>query len=197
MNLEVIDNFFDDGVCKTLEENLLLNTFPWGYLPKSIETGLATNQLIDFMFVHNFIQDVDDIHKQMLADAGEEDRDFMVSPCFNIIEPTIKPIMEYFDLEEFSLLRIKVNLDTNQFLPRPHAAHTDYPIKTYEGESYITAILHVNDNNGYTVVGEENIDQKQNRLIVFDGSSKHYGVTQTDTEARLVVNYNFKGELHD
>ena len=197
MNLEVIDNFFDDGVCKTLEENLLLNTFPWGYLPKSIETGLATNQLIDFMFVHNFIQDVDDIHKQMLADAGEEDRDFMVSPCFNIIEPTIKPIMEYFDLEEFSLLRIKANLDTVQKEPMIHATHTDYPIKTYEGESYITAILHVNDNNGYTVVGEENIDQKQNRLIVFDGSSKHYGVTQTDTEARLVVNYNFKGELHD
>ena len=97
----VVDDFLDIEVCKTLEEKLLNNTFPWGYLSQSIETGLASNKLVDFMFVHNFIQDVDDIHKQMLVDAGEEDRDFMVSPCFNIIEPTIKPIMEYFDLEEF------------------------------------------------------------------------------------------------
>lgn len=192
MNLEVIDNFFDDGVSKTLEEKLLINTFPWGYLPRSIE---STNSLTDFMFVHCFIQDVDDIHKQMLVDAGEEDRDFMVSPCFNIIEPTIKPIMEYFDLEEFSLLRIKANLDTVQNEPMIHATHTDYPIKTYEGIPYTTAIFHVNDNNGVTVVGGEKIPQVANRLIVFDGSTEHYGITQTDVCARVLVNYNFRGEL--
>lgn len=192
MNLEVIDNFFDDGVCKTLEENLLVNTFPWGYLPQSIE---SINSLTDFMFVHCFIQDVDDIHKQMLVDAGEEDRDFMASPCFNIIEPTIKPIMEYFDFEQHSLLRIKANLDTAQNEPMIHATHTDYPIKTYEGISYTTAILHVNGNNGVTVVDGQRIDQEANRLIVFDGHKEHYGITQTDVRARLVINYNFRGKL--
>ena len=191
MNLEVIDNFFDDGVCKTLEENLLVNTFPWGYLPQSIET---TNQLTDFMFVHCFIQDVDDIHKQMLVDAGEEDRDFMASPCFNIIEPTIKPIVEYFDFGQHSLLRIKANLDTAQNEPMIHATHTDYPIKTYEGIPYTTAILQVNDNNGVTVVDGQRIDQEANRLIVFEGHKEHYGITQTDVSARLVVNYNFMGK---
>ena len=187
--LEVIDNFYADDICKTLEEKLLVNTFPWGYLPQSI---VSTNQLADFMFVHCFIQDVDDIHKQMLVNVGEEDRDFMASPCFDIIEPTIKPIMEYFDFGQHSLLRIKANLDTAQNEPMIHATHTDYPIKTYEGESYITAILHVNDNNGVTVVDGQRIDQEANRLIVFDGHKEHYGITQTDVRARLVVNYNFK-----
>ena len=192
MNLEVIDNFYADDICKTLEEKLLVNTFPWGYLSQSIE---STNQLVDFMFCHSFFQEVDDVHNQMAKESGEDERDYMISPCFDVIEPTIQPIMKQFGFGQYSLLRIKANLDTVQNEPMIHATHTDYPIKTYEDIPYTTAIFHVNDNNGVTVVGGEKIPQVANRLIVFDGSTEHYGITQTDVCARVLVNYNFRGEL--
>jgi hypothetical protein len=209
----VLDNFFDEGVCKTLEERLLINTFPWGYLSQSIPTPMqhsgyrrhgwppagidwpAEIPKDDFMFIHNFFQEVDDLHKQMIKESNEEERDYMVSPCFDIIEPTILPIMEYFDFDKHSLLRIKANLDTVQNESITHCSHTDYPIYTHEDSPYTTAVFHVNDNNGATVVNGERIEQKSNRLIVFNGSSEHYGITQTDVNARLVVNYNFKAEL--
>jgi len=212
MYLEIIDDFYSADICQTLAEKLLINTFPWGFLSQSIPTPLQwpTEMLGpepadhrwpseipngDFMFIHNFFQEVDDLHNQMIKESNEEERDYMVSPCFNIIEPTIPPILEHFGFKQLSLLRVKANLDTIQNQPMKHVPHTDYPIYTYEGKSYFTAVLQVNDNNGATVVNGEKIDQEANRLLVFDGSSEHYGITQTDVSARLVVNYNFMGDL--
>ena len=209
--LEVIDDFFKESICKTLEERLLINTFPWGYLSQSIPTPMQwpTHMLgpepagqkwpseipkDDFMFTHNFFQEVDDLHNQMAKESGKDERDYMVSPAFNIIEPTIKPILDYFNFNKHSLLRIKANLDTVQNKPMIHCGHTDYPIYTYEGKPYTTAVFHVNDNNGITVVGGEKIEQMANRLIIFDGSTEHYGITQTDVSARLLINYNFMGK---
>jgi hypothetical protein len=210
--MQVLDNFFDENVCKTLEEKLLVHTFPWGFLSQSIPTPMQwPTQMLgpepagqrwpseipkdDFMFIHNFFQEVDDLHNQMAKESNEEERDYMVSTCFDIIEPTIMPIMEYFSFDKHSLLRIKANLDTVQNEPMIHCGHTDYPIYTYEGYSYTTAVLHVNANNGATVINGERVEQKSNRLIIFNGSSEHYGITQTDVNARLVVNYNFKAKL--
>ena len=116
--LEVIDDFFKESICKTLEERLLINTFPWGYLSQSIPTPMQwpTHMLgpepagqkwpseipkDDFMFTHHFFQEVDDLHNQMAKESGKDERDYMVSPAFNIIEPTIKPIMDYFNFNKF------------------------------------------------------------------------------------------------
>jgi len=188
--LEVIDNFLDIEVCKTLESKMLSNTFPWMYLPQSI----PGDNLYDFFFVHTFLEFIDNLHKRMLEESGEEDRDYMVSTCFNIIEPIVKGIVEHFNFDKEAILRVKANLDTVQNEHMVHATHTDLPLKTLGGEPYLTLVYHVNNNNGATVVNDEKIEQKENRLIVFDGSFEHYGITQTDIAARLVVNFDFRRE---
>jgi hypothetical protein len=212
--MKVIDDFLKHDLCKSLEEDLLRHTFPWGYLSQSIPTPMQYPTHLygpepdgpkwpseipneDFMFCHTFFQEVDDLHNQMAKEAGEEERDYMIAPTFQIIEPTIQPILDFFGMEQHSLLRIKANLDTLQKSSMTHCGHTDYPVYTYEGTPYTTAVFHVNDNNGITVVGEEKIEQVANRLIIFDGSTSHYGITQTDVSARLLINYNFRGKLYD
>ena len=57
-----------------------------------------------------------------------------------------------------------------------------------------TAILYMNTNNGYTLLGEKEkikIKSEANKLIIFNSQTKHCAVSQTDTDRRVVVNFNY------
>jgi len=61
----------------------------------------------------------------------------------------------------------------------------DYPSKT--------AILYLNTCNGYTVFDEEEqfkIMCEENKVVIFDSQISHSAVSQTDTERRIVINFN-------
>ena len=55
-----------------------------------------------------------------------------------------------------------------------------------------TAIYYLNTNNGKTVFenGQE-VQSKENRLVVFSGKLLHAGTTHTDTPYRSVINFNY------
>ena len=55
-----------------------------------------------------------------------------------------------------------------------------------------TAIYYLNTNNGKTVFenGQE-VQSKENRLVVFSGKLYHAGTTHTDTPYRSVINLNY------
>ncbi len=55
-----------------------------------------------------------------------------------------------------------------------------------------TAIYYINTNNGKTVFenGQE-VQSKENRLVVFSGKLFHAGTTHTDTPFRSVINFNY------
>ncbi len=52
-------------------------------------------------------------------------------------------------------------------------------------------VFHVNACNGLTVIGDERIPSRDNQLVLFD-NVPHYGTTQTDTDTRVVINFNFR-----
>ena len=57
-----------------------------------------------------------------------------------------------------------------------------------------TAILYMNTNNGYTLLGEKEkikIKSEENTMLIFNSQIKHCAVSQTDTERRVVINFNY------
>ena len=52
-------------------------------------------------------------------------------------------------------------------------------------------VYHLNACNGFTVIGEQKIPSRENQLILFDNVS-HYGTVQTDTDIRVVLNFNLR-----
>jgi len=57
-----------------------------------------------------------------------------------------------------------------------------------------TAILYMNTNNGYTLLGEEEktkIKSEENKIVIFNSQTRHCAVSQTDTEKRIVINFNY------
>ena len=52
-------------------------------------------------------------------------------------------------------------------------------------------VYHVNTCNGYTVIEDTEIRSEENQLVLFDNVS-HYGTVQTDTDTRVVINFNFR-----
>ena len=51
----------------------------------------------------------------------------------------------------------------------------------------------MNNNNGYTLLGEKEkikIESEANKLVIFNSQIKHCGVSQTDTDRRVVINFS-------
>ena len=55
-----------------------------------------------------------------------------------------------------------------------------------------TAIYYVNSNNGYTEFKNKKIKCEQNKIIIFNADKKHRSVGQTDTNTRMVINFNYE-----
>ena len=88
-------------------------------------------------------------------------------------------------LNASSVIRCKANLTVRTEEPQLNDFHIDFP-------NCITAILYMNTNNGYTIFRDgTRIDSESNRLVVFDSNLEHAGVTCTDTNRRVVINFNF------
>lgn len=88
-----------------------------------------------------------------------------------------------------SLYRLNVNLvpkigSTSNF-------HTDVNDEHNE-EVMTTAIFYLNTNNGYTEFENgEIVESISNRLVEFPSSCRHRAIGQTDTDKRVVLNFNY------
>ena len=101
------------------------------------------------------------------------------SQYWTLVQPVFK------DLNASSIIRCKANLTTKTTEPVVNDYHTDFP-------NCITAILYMNTNNGCTIFRDgTKIHSKSNRLVVFDSNLQHAGVTCTDVNRRVVINFNF------
>ncbi len=61
-----------------------------------------------------------------------------------------------------------------------------------QAKNWITSILYINTNNGYTrfETGEV-VESVENRLVTFPANLKHTGTSCTDEKVRVVVNFNY------
>ena len=104
----------------------------------------------------------------------------------NVSSDSIKllnPIIE--KLKVNSLIRIKGNL--NPITPKP------FNSKPHKDQAFDckVALYYLNTNNGYTVINDEQIKCVKNRIVLFNSSVEHYGVTCTDEPTKLAINFNY------
>ena len=163
----VYKNFLPAPHFQAMQELFLTEKIPWHYNNRVVTTERH------FMFTHTFMND------------GR-----VVNPHF------FAPVQAMLDLIQrkkrfIGVSRIKANLYTNQNVAIEHPAHYDIPPDADVSDKYCIGVYHVNACNGYTVIGDRKIRSRENQLILFNNIS-HYGTVQTDTDTRVVINFNLR-----
>ena len=154
-------------------EHIMLSSkkFPWYFARHNLyHENQKHHNSDDFMFTHIFFND-----------------GVINSEYFNLVEPIVEYIKEQYD--DISIIRIKANLYTNQHINFEYSEHTD---QEWLGETdCLIGIFNIISCDGGTVVDGKTYPSVSNQLLLFD-NVPHYGITQTDTQTRICINFNFK-----
>ena len=160
--MKVIDDFLPSGNIREIYQVMMGGTFPWHYNPTIDYEGQVTDK---FQFTHSV----------MNPERGER------SEAFGLLYPIIG------ELNVKHLLRVKANLNVRGDGKNIGEYHNDVTVPTAK-----TAIYYVNTNNGGTEFANgKRVDSVENRIVIFDSSLKHRGVSCTDEKTRVVVNINY------
>ena len=163
----ITDDFLDKKDLDQLDEYLMSPAFPW-YLQKEQVAGSNDGSWFCHIMYDNDV------------------------PKSDLYNPIVKIFKNY--LNYLTLIRLNVNLLPKQENPSPSDFHTDLD-EFFDKEKSTTSIFYLNSNNGYTEFEDgSTVDSVQNRLVTFPTTTLHRAVGQTDTETRIVLNFNYIGE---
>ena len=163
MQIQIIDNFLPLNYFCPIQDTLINDhNFPWYYWESITQAG--NPDPTDYQFVHIFYE--------------------QYRPNSQYVE-LLQPIID--KLNPSAILRIKANLITHTEKQIKHAMHVDF--SKFSGK---TAILYVNDCDGYTEFQDGSIvESKANRLVVFPAQTLHTGTSPTDAKVRCLINLNY------
>tara|TARA_B100001094_G_C17737671_1_gene579616 strand:+ start:93 stop:575 length:483 start_codon:yes stop_codon:yes gene_type:complete len=159
--MQVIDNFLDKKQFDLIHDEITGWKFPWYYQEGKVSKDDGLPSLTHCFFHFSVIE----------------------SNWFDML----RPIIDKNNM--MALRRVKANFDYANLKPRRLSLHTDAP----DGlESMKTGILYINTNNGKTYFEDgTEIDSVANRMVIFDSKMKHGTITQTDTQTRIIINFNW------
>ena len=166
--MEVYDDFLPEYQFKNFDTQVLSNNlFPWYYNNGVINA----NDGKGYQFTHVvFDQHIDPTP---------------ISALFPFIEPVLE------NLKVRNLVRIKLNLNPRTFFHRGGGWHVDYGLNDPFPHTK-TAVFYLNTNNGWTEFKKGGkVKSKSNRIVIFDSSLEHQGVTCTNENRRVIVNFNY------
>ena len=176
MKMKIIDNFLDKEDFIRLLFELDDPNMPW------LQSTILSSRAISEHFRK---------HKKLILDDK-----YNIQFCHILGEDEIflKPLFE--KLGVVNLHRCKVNLTVANENHIGHGFHIDISRgiqNTKESFNCNTAILYINDNNGYTEFDTgEKVKSVQNRVVIFKNGLLHQGVSCTDVAKRLVLNINYE-----
>ena len=133
---------------------------------------------------------VDNIDEEPSTSPGQFTHTVYINnvPISSLYESHFYPILEALNVH--TLIRIKANLNPRLTEPFYSSFHTD--ILGLDVEDFTTAIFYINTNNGYTELEDgTKIESVANRLVTFPSNVRHRGVTQTDEQTRILINFNY------
>ena len=198
MDLKVVDNFLPSKTFNRLLELVESNSFVWiwnndTYINPVTQKGDNLWMFSQLLFAHS----------SMLGNfTGGGPGIHPLYPAFQVIEDCQAEIYPFKQV-----MKVKLNLYPNQGKNISHSRHTDVPVcisspvasnplrpnGTRLNKHITTSVFNFHTCNGSTVVEidgkNNNIPSKANRLILFD-NTWHYGITQSDTPRRIVLNLN-------
>ena len=167
--IDIKDNFLPIREFEQMHSELMAWNFPW-YTSKVVNDN-ENNYNNNFQFTHLFYE-----------------RYSPVDDTINILHPVLRVI------QPISIFKIKANIMPNKNKIIEHGFHHDvtdsefHPIKDHMK----TSILYMNTNNGYTKFEDgTKVESVANRMVTFPNSMKHTGTTTSNSEYRLVINFNY------
>lgn len=175
--MEIIDNFLNHIEFEQIQYTMLNWNFPWylnsaDSLENSIKKGTYYGEGIN--------SGINFSHKFHTKEEGPEQ-------YYSIVEPIVKQLERQCGLVELSDIRARLITKTDEIYQ--YQWHTDKP---YYIPGAKTAVLYLNDNNGYTIFEDgKKSETKANRLVMFDVNKMHAGTTSTDSKYRALINFNF------
>ena len=110
---------------------------------------------------------------------------------WHLIKPIYDYVVDKFKDEKYPVLeclRAKANCYTNQHKHIDYGKHRDHD--EWGPKELMLGVFSVNTNNGGTMVRGKLYPSIENQLVLLD-NVPHYGVTQTDEQIRVIINWNF------
>ena len=179
MTMKLIDNFLTEKEFVALRDVIMAPDFDWHFSPGNDETDEERSS--PGLFTHI-------IH-------GENDPFGHSSSCFRLLFCSLLSSGQFPGLNGngVNLVRIRLNLNCKFPEPCKYHYHLDMSLGP-AAERWTTAILYINTNNGYTEFENGTIvESVANRLVAFPAVWMHRGVSQTDEETRILINFNYLG----
>ena len=160
--VQIIDNFLSPYEFKRIKNLLTGEEFPWYYTH-----GVVHPNDKNYQFSHVFYD--------------------LIPPWNGISSPYHQIFSSCFQLLQVEkLYRVKSNCNPKTIFRRNRGYHIDIPNIT-------TSVLYINSNNGGTKFKDGTfVRSVENRMVTFDSNQKHSGVTCTDNNVRVVVNFNYE-----
>jgi hypothetical protein len=169
------DNFLAEEEFVTLRDTIYDKYFPWYFSPKETAGEYYRD---DFdsesdpgQFVHVVYQD------------NKINSTLYESHFLSILE----------QLDSDILTRIRINFASVRFSkPVKAEIHQDIVNLKETDPQMISSILYMNTNNGYTEFETgKKVESVANRLVTFPSKIEHCGVSQTDEQTRILINFGY------
>jgi len=159
--IKVFDNFLSKEEFNLIKSEITSSEFAWYYQEGKVFPNDNLPSLTHSIFSENIIR----------------------SKLYNLI----LPIINKNDMK--ALVRIKANFDLKNNKSFKTNLHTDIQNNF---ENCKTGIFYINDNNGGTYFENKKlIKSVANRFILFPANMKHGTQTHTNTNYRIVINFNW------
>jgi len=163
--ISIIDDILPIKEFSALKEIITSSDFPWNFSKDVVNSN--EKKPSPGMFVHVLYEN---------------------SPYSPNCPPWLVHLLKYLDIAV--LYRIRANL--NHRLPAPFYSEFHIDTDDFDVSQWTTSILYINTNNGYTELESgEIIESVENRLATFPLGDRHRVCTQTDEQARYVINFNY------
>ena len=169
MSYKIIDNFLDKDLFLKISDDLTGENTPWFLRKQDVDSKQAKNKngYFSFCYYNN--------HR----------------PDHPLYYQHIEPILK--KLNVLSLVQVRANL----VLKSEDTIECGYHID-YNSNKTTTGILFLTECNAKTVLKVDKdeifINNKENRMLLFNTNILHKVIYQTDVERRYIINFNFLEE---
>jgi len=161
--MKIIQNYLDPTVFKQLQNHVVWNTdFPM-YMINLDNVSRVKGHKHEWLGAH------------VIYGSNEPK-----SPHYNYFVKVFQPALKWR-----ILIRVKVNFYPGTDKIYEHATHID---REFEHK---VALFSLNTCNGYTKIGKNKIESKNNQMILFSGDIQHCSSTCTNAKGRYNINFNY------
>ena len=175
--MKIIDNFLAEKEFATLRDVITAPDFDWHFAPGN--DSLDEEHDSPGLFTHI-------VHGENIPFGHS-------SSCFRLLFLYLLSSAQFPGRFKAGADAVRIRMNLNYRFPASckYMFHLDMS-SDKKLDQWTTSILYINTNNGYTEFeGGEVIESVANRLVSFPANIQHRGVTQTDEQTRILINFNY------